>query len=258
MPVIPKRKRSPEHPFLSLEDAVKTAQKVYDNEKRHAVPVEVIAQHCGYKDMKSSSAARTVAALNHYGLVTEAGAREDRKMKLSNLALDILLADPESPNKKLRAIREAALLPSIHKKIVDQFPEGLPSEQTFKSFLIRDLDFNDTQVDSFASKFRKTVDFAGIYDKNTSADDENGGTPEDDDDGDETPDNKGKSQREKGKRRMVHEGSKEYVLSLNEGSAVLTIPEALSRKSAKHIDNWLKFIVSTMDEADDDKIDDEE
>jgi len=158
--------RSPSYPNLTIEDALKTAQTLYDKEKRHPVPVEVIAKHAGYADIKSSSALRLIASLNHYGLVVETGAGEDRKMKLSDRALDIILAEsPDSP-KRLATIREAASAPAIHQRILKQFPEQLPSIPTLKNFLIRDLDFNDAQVDTFINKFIKTVDFAGLYSDN--------------------------------------------------------------------------------------------
>jgi hypothetical protein len=158
--------RSPTYPYLTIEDAIKSAQTIYDKEKRHAVPVEVIAQHAGYKDLKSSSAMRSVASLNHYGLVEEDGSGDDRKMKLSNRALDILLAESPTSDTRLSAIRTAAAAPSIHQKILQQFPAGLPSNPTLKNYLIRELNFNDSQVDTFIAKFRKTVDFAKLYSEN--------------------------------------------------------------------------------------------
>src|SRR5580692_7966160 len=132
-PQMAKVHRSPIYPYLTIEDALKIAQTLYNKEKRHAVPVEVIAQHAGYKDLKSSSAMRSVASLNHYGLVEEDGSGDDRKMKLSNRALDILLAESPTAPSRLSAIRAAGAAPSVHQKILQQFPSGLPSNATLKN-----------------------------------------------------------------------------------------------------------------------------
>ncbi|REJ87004.1 MAG: hypothetical protein DWQ34_25995 [Planctomycetota bacterium] len=163
--------RSPIHPNLTVEDAVKSVEVIYKHERRNPVPVEVIAKHCGYDSFKSSSAKRLISTLLQYGLVDDEGSGDDRKMKLSQLALDIVLADgSDDPNRKA-AVRRSARLPAVHAKILSEFPDRLPSPATLKSYLIRDLDFNDSQVDTFINKFRKTVDFADLYGEN---DDEEG------------------------------------------------------------------------------------
>ncbi len=155
--------RSPSHPYISLPDAIASTSAIYAKEKRHPVPVDVLVKHCGYSDLKSSSALRLLSALSQYGLLDDIGRGEQRKMKISELGLDILLADSEQDAKKTTAIRRAATNPEVHAKIVAEFPDGLPSDGTLRSYLIRELDFNDVQVDLFIKKFRETIDFAGVY-----------------------------------------------------------------------------------------------
>lgn len=179
------RHRSPPHPYLSIENALAIIQKVYDNERRHPVPVEVIAKHAGYKDLKSSSALRVLGTLNHYGLVEETGSGEDRKMKLSERALDIVLADATDSPKRLKAIRDAVLQPEVHRRILEAYPDELPSDSTLKNFLIRDLNFNDDQADPFIGKFRKSVDFAGVCGKNLTG--EPAGEKDDDPENEKKP-----------------------------------------------------------------------
>jgi len=153
-----KQHRSPAYPSLGIKAALDFAGTIYEHEKRTAAPVSVVAEHCG-TDIKSSKGLRLIAAMKQYGLVSEEGNGEDRQVKLSDRALDILLSDDES--KKKAAIKAAAYAPPLHRKILDKYPSGLPSDATLKLYLLRELDFNDAYVDRFIKQFRNTLAFTG-------------------------------------------------------------------------------------------------
>ena len=155
--------RSPAYPNLTLSDAVQMVRTIYREEGRHMIPVEVIVQHGGYKNLKSSSALRLLGALGHYGLVVEEGRGDDRQMRLSDRSLDIVLAESEDSDQFRSALLEAVREPWVHQQIIQEYPEQLPSDGTLRSFLIRTLDFNDSQVDLFIKKFRDSVGYAGLY-----------------------------------------------------------------------------------------------
>src|SRR5438270_6210135 len=140
------RVRSPAYPAFSLKVALDKAQTIYRHEKRTAAPVAVVTKHCGL-DIKSSGALRLIAALKQFGLVVELGSGDDRKVKLSDLALDILLSDSDDSPKRAAAVKVAALSPKIHKNLWDHYNGELPSDATMKAYLLRELEFNDTQVD---------------------------------------------------------------------------------------------------------------
>lgn len=144
---------------MGLKTALGHAETIYKHEKRSAAPVAVVAQHCG-TDIKSSKALRLIAALKQYGLAIEEGSGEDREIRLSEIALDYLLAENDA--QKSEAVATAALLPPIHRKIWEHYKGNLPSNATLKSFLVRQLDFNDTYVDRFIKQFRATLGFAGL------------------------------------------------------------------------------------------------
>jgi hypothetical protein len=155
-----KAHRSPAYPGFGLEAAIGYGETIYKHEKRSAAPVAVVAQHCG-TDIKSSKGLRIIAALKQYGLVVEIGGGDDRQVRLSERALDILLSELGS-NERRSAIAQAALGPAIHSKIWSHFEGKLPSDATLRSYLLRQLAFNDTYVDAFIKQFRATLDFASL------------------------------------------------------------------------------------------------
>lgn len=160
------RQRSPAYPAIDLRTAIEKASAIYAAEKRHSAPVSVIAQHCGY-DITSSAGSRSVAALKQFGLLSEEGSKEDRTARLTELALDILISESDESPARLSAIKTAALSPPIHRKIWDKYGGNLPSKQTLRAFLIRDMEFNDTQVDRFIRQLFITVNFARLDEPDT-------------------------------------------------------------------------------------------
>src|SRR5688500_13312680 len=109
------RHRSPAYPSIDLRTAIERAATIYKAEKRHPAPVAVMVHHCGY-DTTSSAGLRAIAALKQFGLLLEEGSNEERQLRLSELALDILIADSEESPQRLHAIKTAALSPPIHRK----------------------------------------------------------------------------------------------------------------------------------------------
>jgi hypothetical protein len=160
---VPKKKqlRSPSYPAIDLASAIDRAKVIYEHDHRSAVPVAVAARHWG-TNIKSSTGLRLVSAVRQFGLVVEEGSGEDRHLRLSEQALDILLAESPASPEALRAIQSAALAPKIHKLLWEQYGGNLPSDETLKTFLIRKLEFHDTHVRSFIRQLRATIAFARL------------------------------------------------------------------------------------------------
>lgn len=130
--------RSPRFPFIPLARALERASQFYENEKRGVAPFAAAAKHWGYSPT-SSGGMQTLAALNYYGLIE--GGRG--ALRLSELALRILLDKrPESVDRK-RLMRQAALTPAIAAEVNSKWPDGLPSEATLNHFLVLDRGFNE-------------------------------------------------------------------------------------------------------------------
>lgn len=234
------RVRSPAYPAFDLKTAIEKAHEIYRHEKRTAAPVSVVAKHCGV-DITSSAGLRLIAALKQFGLAVEQGSGEDRKIQLSELALDIELAPAPDDHKRIAAIKRAALSPKIHRKLWDHYGGELPSDANIASYLVRDLDFNDAQVNRFIKGFRSTIAFAQLdrSDIMASAEDAT------DDASDDEP-NQSAPPREQPQRRrpmQTEPGFRQAVFPLNGGEAFVQWPENISPAEVEDFEDWLGLVI---------------
>lgn len=140
---------------------------------RHALPPSIIRKFLfsplalayaawGFKP-KSSGARETRAALRYFGLISVEGEGESRKVKLTDTALRILLDEREDQSEKLTLIRDLALRPSIHKKLRENFPEGIKSDASTEHYLIFEEGYNKQAAAELVTQFKATADYAGIF-----------------------------------------------------------------------------------------------
>ena len=157
------RGRSPSYPGINLESAIERAKTIWKEEGQNLVPTGAAFDHWGYKP-KSSGGLTALAALKKFGLIDDEGSGENRKIKLSQLALTILWDErTDSPDRK-KAIQEAALNPPIHRELWDRYNSQIPSEATLKIEL-RHKGFTENAIDEFIREFKDTLSFAKL-DKN--------------------------------------------------------------------------------------------
>ena len=155
-----KRERSPSYPGIDLRDAIERAKVLYQRERRHFAPVAAILEHWGYTP-NSSNGMVILASLKKFGLVDDEGTGDARQARITDLAFDILEDNPEDSAEKDAAIRKAALLPTIHRDLWNEYEGNLPSTATLKHQL-KHQGFTDRAVDAFNAKFRATLTFAGL------------------------------------------------------------------------------------------------
>ena len=74
------RKKSPRAPSIPLDEAIERTLRVYEKEKRHPTPTEVVAQDIGYKSANNGAALAVLASLRYYGLLERP---EDGKLSVS-------------------------------------------------------------------------------------------------------------------------------------------------------------------------------
>lgn len=248
------RVRSPAYPSIDLKTAISYAKMIYDAEKRAAAPVAVVAEDCGL-DIKNSPGLRAIAALKQFGLGIEEGANEDRQLRLSDRALDILLAHSENSTERNQAIKAAALAPKIHSHLWQMHKGELPSDGALKTYLIRKMEFNDAHVDRFIKQFRDTVAFAKLVPDDTITTDDSGDDDEelddetnhDDIDRDTPKKETGDSQQNTpNKLRIKQPGMSQSVYPLPEGDAVIQWPEELSTASFEDLKDWLELAMRTI------------
>lgn len=178
------RTRSPAYPYCNLETAITRAREFHKEERSNAANISIAGKHWGYKE-NSSGAFQTAAALISFGLMTDEGTGDKRKLKLTPAALRILLdADPTS-TERARLIREAALAPKIHQQLWKHWGKDLPSVPSLKNTLIFDWKppFNENSVDGFIKEYKDTIAFAKLLESDTVTPevkdngDSEGGTP---------------------------------------------------------------------------------
>jgi len=101
-----KRDRSPAFPFIPLEKAIERVDEFAEKYQKHEVRIVNAGIPWNFRPMSSQSL-QTVAALKYFGLMEDFGSREERKVKLTELAWKILYDD--RPGARAKAIQEAAL-----------------------------------------------------------------------------------------------------------------------------------------------------
>jgi hypothetical protein len=150
--------RSPSYPGIDLEKALDLARVVYEKEGRHDTPVEAVWTDWGMRP-KTGPALVSVAALKKFGLLDGTSG----KVRLSTLALDILLDERENSTERAERIREAALKPSIHTELWERYQGKLPtSDAALRLYLVRDRKFTDSGADELIRQFRRTIGFSKL------------------------------------------------------------------------------------------------
>lgn len=156
------RKRSPNYPGLSLQEAIERSRQLHEKEGRHAANIEILLSHWGYAS-KSGAGMVTLAALLKYGLLEDEGSGKTRKARLSDDAWTVL-NDPSS-KETLGIIQRLALLPPIYSDVWKRYGASLPSDATLKRDLVLDMGFNEGAAAEFIKNFRRTIAFAQLDSK---------------------------------------------------------------------------------------------
>ncbi|CAG9239331.1 conserved hypothetical protein [Paraburkholderia tropica] len=136
------KERSPNFPFISLDVALQRAQAMYSHERRGGAPTVAVAKHWGYSET-SSGFKQTLGALKNYGLLVDEPSSSGRMVRLSDLAVRILLDGRPDSRDRSGLLRQAALTPAVASEVFQRWPEGLPSDHTLTHFLMFDRGFQD-------------------------------------------------------------------------------------------------------------------
>jgi hypothetical protein len=153
------RKKSPRAPSIPLDDALDKALKVYEKERLHPAPADVVAQHMGYKDANNGRALGALASLRYYGLVE----------RNSNGLLSVT-KDVESyryaPSEEMRRayLRRFLTAPVLFAELLERYSSGLPSDGNLRYELIQ-RDFLPPTAESLVGILRRSADFAKVYEE---------------------------------------------------------------------------------------------
>lgn len=139
------------------------ARKVHAQAKHHPLDPELAFQAWNLKS-KSGQALVSIAALKRFGLLEAMSQRGPHrgKVRVSDLALGILLDEREDSAERAGLIRQAALRPSIHAELWKQYDGELPENAALRFHLQRDRKFTESGAGDFIEQFRSTIAFAEL------------------------------------------------------------------------------------------------
>lgn len=162
--------RSPNYPPIKLGEAIELIRAVQKKEPKAYAAKEVVAHHLGYSSVNGASL-KKLSALNAYGLLE---ANEARELRVSDIAKRILFPTDEAERRE--ALAEAAMSPSIFRQLHAKWPEGPPSDETIKSYLVRQ-GFNENSVGHVVAVYRDALRLAEPETPMAEADDEPDSAP---------------------------------------------------------------------------------
>ncbi|RYH31357.1 MAG: hypothetical protein EON54_21335 [Alcaligenaceae bacterium] len=151
------RKKSPRAPSIPLDEAVEKVLRVYERERLHPAPTDVVAQHMGYKDANNGRALSALASLRYYGLV------ERNSSGLLNVTKDVENYK-FAPTDDMRQayLRRFLAAPPLFAELLDRYSTGLPSDGNLRYELIQ-RDFLPSTAEGLVSILRKSAEFAQAF-----------------------------------------------------------------------------------------------
>ena len=159
----PRKGRSPSYPGVDLRRSLELAKMVYAQAKHHPV-APGLAFHAWNMKSKSSQALISIAALKKFGLLEAMPQRgpDSGRVRVSDLAIGILLDEREDSAEKADRIRQAALKPGIHAELWKQYDGQLPENAALRFHLQHDRKFTESGAEDFIEQFRSTIAFADL------------------------------------------------------------------------------------------------
>jgi len=151
-----KKDRSPNYPQITFTAALGFARKIWDQEKKHLVGVDVALKHMGYNSKNGRSLAN-LSALRKYGLIVYEG----NGLRITDDAAAIFVFPVGSPERESR-ISELAMLPPLFKEIIKKFPGGLPSDANLSARLQTEWSFTQEAANTVIRALRHSVGLAAV------------------------------------------------------------------------------------------------
>jgi hypothetical protein len=122
---------------------------IFDKEHTAPVPAEVAVKHIGFQG-STGPALRSLAALQTFGLMTEQGG--DYRFTQDGLSI-VTHAEDER-----EVVARMAAKPDIFQRILAKYPDRLPSDQTLKAWLVKELTFMPPAADTVIVALRETLE----------------------------------------------------------------------------------------------------
>lgn len=243
------RPRSPEFPFIPLNEAIPKVRQLLDANQRHPARIKTLATLWDYS-AASSSFLRIVAALRVFGLVEETGSGDDRKISVSDLGTRIV--SDTRPGAREACIQKAfescAILNDYHQR----WGKRRPSDTACISELTLDNGFTPTAARKFISVYDDSVAFLEAHGGDGENLDEET-PPSDSAPGQstfaQTPASATTHQTQTPpiKTRAGVEMT-EATYPIAEGKCTLVYPKGISPKSAQRLKKWLDLMLEDVND----------
>jgi hypothetical protein len=144
---------------MPLSEAIDGALKIYSHDRRHAIPVELAAQHLGYKSANNGTAIKALASIRFFGLL---GRPQEGQLAVEKEVEDYNFAP--DPRQKAELIRKWLLTPPVFAEVLSKFADGLPSDAALKFELIQ-RGFLPEAAEALVGVLKSSVEFAHYYDR---------------------------------------------------------------------------------------------
>ncbi len=161
------KKKSPRAPSIALNEALDRVMKIYEVERLHSAPTDVIAQALGYKSANNGAALSILASLRYFGLLSRP---KDGFLAVSKEVETYKFAPDEIMKRSL--LINFLRRPQIYADLLEHYSSGLPSDANLKFELIQ-RGFAPNSAESTLALFRKSVEFVGYFDGANNAIQEN-------------------------------------------------------------------------------------
>jgi hypothetical protein len=155
-----KKGRSPAYPSVALDKAIELVRKVWDTQRKQEAHVDATLLAMGYTS-QSGASLRALSALRQYGLIQDSGDMNMPKIKVTECAQDVILL-PDSDSRKLKALRAAALSPSINAALWELYGAHLPSDESIIAYLARDKGYHQEAAVDVITNYRNSFSLAKL------------------------------------------------------------------------------------------------
>jgi len=154
--------RSPSYPSISLVVALQKAQHFHDSLGQADAALKESMECWGYSSA-SGTGRRLVAAMTSFGLFEVIGKSADRRLKLSDAALDGLFCTDNIAARKSIAIRQFVLNPRVYRTLWELWGHDLPDYNQLEQYLVSDLGFNQKVAAKFHGDYVASIELAREY-----------------------------------------------------------------------------------------------
>lgn len=237
--------RSPPFPFIPLERAVERVEKLLEYSKGHPVRLASAVTAWGYQP-KSSGGSQTIAALKSFGLITDSGSNEDRKVVVSDLARRLLRAPP--PDVRRELLRKAALSSKVIAEYWLEWNNDRPPDSDCRWELVDNRGFTDEAATKFLQVYDSTIAYAGLGGSDTVVDEADDVPPsltvED------SPVEKQPNQPVRfaggslpAAAEAIPSGMRKAVFPVSEGDVTLIFPTSLSPEGLEELGDYLEIFL---------------